>query len=250
MEEMEKIIKLTNLLASLNKSPEPVDFEEVDRGFLAGVSCREMALAQQNMMSSGVVASELWRMWCRNRQILPDQAAKLRAELPQNHILQKVLAEHEMTQCFVSDLDDVNNKIQELSYASSVTMEIRKLGHIAKHLTELHQHSEREEHVIFPELNRRGYAGLLRGLDEQHSQIMEQRRKLKELVWHVDKMNFDDFKNKLKNFVEFLVVSMRMHIFIETNIIFPLALEVISDKKVWDRMKDICDEIGYCCYDL
>lgn len=242
---MERITKLTNILLDLNKNSEHVDFKKADRNFLAEVSCREMAMAQQNILASGVVASELWKMWCRNRDVLPDQASKLRTELPQNHILQRVLAEHELTLCSLADLEDINNKIQQFEFGSSVTMEIRRLSQLALHLASLAQHSEREDQVIFPELNRRGYAGLLRGLDEQHGQINERRRKLKDLVWQVDKMNFDTFKRQLKDIVDFLAAAMRMHIFIETNIIFPLALEVISDKKVWDRMKDICDQIGY-----
>jgi len=69
------------------------------------------------------------------------------------------------------------------------------------------------------------------------------------LVSRVDKVSFDSFKKKLNELVCYIVPLIREHIFIEGNVIFPLALDVIEDKQVWDRIKDVCDQIGYCGYD-
>jgi hemerythrin-like domain-containing protein len=65
----------------------------------------------------------------------------------------------------------------------------------------------------------------------------------------VDQMDFNDFQIQLRDLADYLVIAIRLHIFIENNIVFPLALEVISEKKIWENMKNICDEIGYCGYD-
>ncbi|MDD5459824.1 MAG: hemerythrin domain-containing protein [Phycisphaerae bacterium] len=250
---MEKIDKLTQLLLKLqniSKNPDSVNFGEGERGFLALATCRDIALAQQNVLSAGVGAAELWKMWSRNNRILPDQAAKLRVELAPNHILQKVLAEHDMVLCFISDLEDTNRSISGLNLASSANTEIRKLAHISEHLCASEQHREREEYVIYPELERRGYTKLLKIIYEQHHQINEQISKLKKLIWQVDVKDFDAFKYELKDIVDYLVVAMRIHIFMETNIIFPLAIEVINSDAVWTRIKNLCEEIGYCGYDV
>jgi DUF438 domain-containing protein len=246
---MKKIEKLTDILLHLNKNLNAPDFGEAEIGLLAGASCREMAVAQQNLLAAGIGTGELWQLWDRNSKILPNQAAKLRAELPENHILQRVLAEHEMILCFAADLGDVNTKIQRFHSASSLTMEIRKLAHIAGHLICSEQHHEREEQVIYPELKRRGYRRLLRVINEQHRQLSERYKKLQKLVWRIDVMGFNDFKTQLEDLVSYLLIAIRIHIFIESNIIFPLAIEVINDSQVWRRMKETCDQIGYCGYD-
>ncbi|TFG49524.1 MAG: hypothetical protein E4H40_02855 [Candidatus Brocadiia bacterium] len=243
---MEKIKKLTNILLRLNEGSEVNSFDYDDRKFLADLSSRDIAIAQQNVLSSGVPASDLWRIWDRNRSILPDQAAKLRTELPDNHVLQKALAEHAMLLCFIADLNDVTSRIKMMTYASSTNSEIRKLAHIAEHLVKTEQHCEREDYIIFPELKRRGYRQLLNIVNEQHRQIVERQRSLKELVWMVDRTDFTDFRTQLTDVSDYLVIAVRLHIFIENNIVFPLALEVISEKNIWEKMKDICDEIGYC----
>jgi DUF438 domain-containing protein len=246
---MKDIERLTNILLSLNNRVNPKDFDEADRGFLAAVSCKDIALAQQNLLATGLAPDQLWRIWTQNNRILPDPAAKLRAELPANHILQRVLAEHEMVLCFIADLDEVTNKIQNLRLVASTNSDIRKLAHIAMHLLYSEQHHEREEHIIFPQLRKKGYHRLLKVIDDQHRQINRRYTELKDLVWQVDSINVDDFKDQLQELAAYLVIALRIHIFIEANIIFPLALEVIKDSRIWQRMKETCDQIGYCGYD-
>ncbi len=243
---MEKVDRLTRILLRLNRDWKAAGFDQTQRDFLAGSRSTEIAMAQQNILAAGVGTAQLWRMWKQNSDFLPDQVAKLRAELPANHVLRIVLAEHEMTLCFIADLADVNAQLQKMSQASSKTMEARKLAHIAEHLVSSEQHCQREDEIIFPELINRGYNGPSKLIKRQHRDISKRRYRLKRLIWQIDKMDFDDFKYQLAELVDFLVPTIRMHIFIESNVIFPLALEIIDDQRVWDRIKDICDQLGYC----
>jgi hypothetical protein len=212
-------------------------------------SSRQIARALQNLLDAGVSVGLLWRAWERNHSALPDQINKLRAELPHNHILRRVLAEHEITLCFMADLDDANEEIRKLESASSMTMEIRKLANIVGQLAAMSQHRDREEEVIFPQLRLYGYSTVLDIIKDQHDYVYRKRDELKRLVWKIDTIPFQQFKSRLEQIVTQLVPASRMHIFVEGNIICPLALEVISDNRVWSRMKDIADEIGYCSYD-
>jgi len=246
---MERIAELTNILMRLNSRKNTRELGPENRELLSGANCREMAIAQQNVLSTGLSEDDLWRLWSRNRSILPDQISKLRSELSENHVLHLVLAEHEMVLCFVADLDEVNGKIQQLSFASSTNHEVRKLGHIAEHLVFSEQHHQREEEIIFPEIKKRGHSGPLAIVDNQHKKISRLVLELESLVSRVDKVSFDSFKKKLNELVCYIVPLIREHIFIEGNVIFPLALDVIEDKQVWDRIKDVCDQIGYCGYD-
>ena len=246
---MRNIQRLANILMNLNKKPEAKDIPVSDRRFLEEAECTEWAFAQQKVLSEGMGASQLWRTWNNNSKLLPNQVANLRAKLPPEHILQRVLAEHDMMLCFISDLSEINAKIQQLYDASSSTQEIRNLAHIVGHLVASQQHREREEEVIFPELSRRGYASLLRILAVQHAELDRNHQRLNSLVWKIDTLDFNSFKNRLKLLTEFLVPTIRMHFFIESNIIFPLALAAIKDKKVWQKMKEVCHQIGYCGYD-
>ena len=247
---MKRIDRLTNLLMYLNTNKDFLDFDEKNRAFLSNTSCKEIALALQKLLASGITPSELYRMWQRNKKVLPDQTAKLRAELPANHILKRALAEHEIILCFIADLDDANLDVQKLDYASSSSLEIRRLAQLAGSLVHSQQHREREQQIIYPELRLRNYSDLLKITNEQHRKIGTNNRKLKDLVWQIDStkfnVNFDDFKRQLAGLVNYLVPTVRKHIFLENSVIFPLALDIIDDQKVWKKMKEVSDQIGYC----
>jgi len=249
-EDMGDVEKITEILLRLSNDLRRGDLSDSERAFLAQASCTELARAQQNMLESGVTIEQLWLMWQRNRKILPDQASKLRSELPGNHVLLRTLAEHETIICFAADLMEINNQIQQLDFASSATQEIRRLAQISGHLVSAHEHSEREEDIIYPEIRKHGFHDLLQIANDQHQKMISAHRKLKELVWQVDKMDFDIFKAQLDACVDFIVPTLQTHIFIETNIIFSVAIEVIDDRRIWRRMKKVCDLIGYCDYDM
>ncbi len=245
---MDYLPRLTEIFLQLNGKTFPNAVQKSDFDIMARADAGSLALAQQKALDAGVKADDLWQLWVQNRNLLPDQAAKLKSELPPNHILQRVLAEHEMVLCFIADLDEVDAHIQTLDSASSTSLHIRKLAHIAWHLVASEEHRSREEEVIFPQLVLHGYASLLKVVHDQHVLISQRNRKLKELVYGVDGTDFGYFKYQVSDLTRFLVRNCRLHIFIETNIVFPLALAVIKDPAVWQRVKDLSDELGYCGY--
>ncbi|MBN1795924.1 MAG: hemerythrin domain-containing protein [Sedimentisphaerales bacterium] len=221
---------------------------EQNRELLASADAREVAHAQQLAMEAGIDLDDLFNIWQKNKAILPDVQAKMRVELPENHIIQLILAEHDMILCFVADLRDVNIDIQQMPYAASTNSTIRKLEHIARHLTYSSEHPEREDQVIFPHLKHMGFAGPSEIISLQHQQLKVRLEELLQLVWAIDEISFDAFKLRLQQLVEYIVPTMKRHIFIENNLVLPLALEIINEPKIWQKMKQICDEIGYCAY--
>jgi len=215
---------------------------------LASADSREVAHAQQRVLEAGMDLDDLFVTWQQNRRILPDMEATMRRELPDNHLVQRILAEHDMILCFISDLEEVNIRVQQLDYASSSNSGIRKLEHIVSHLARITEHPEREDQVIFPELLRRGFPGPGEIISLQHQQLGVRIEEVQQLVWAVDQVAFDAFRTRLQDLVEYIIPVMRRHIFIENNLILPLALEVIEDPACWAHMKEICDDIGYCGY--
>lgn len=57
-------------------------------------------------------------------------------------------------------------------------------------------------------------------------------------------LDFEMFKNKLEETAEYIVLTMRDHIFKEDNILYPAAKEMLKEGD-WDGIRNICDDIGY-----
>ena len=85
-------------------------------------------------------------------------------------------------------------------------------------------------------------------VEQQHKDIKDSHYKLNQLIWNVDKMNFIEFQIVLDNLVKQLVPGMQKHVFVENNIVLPLALEYIGEDNFWSKVKALSDEMGYCGY--
>jgi len=247
---VDKIAQLTKLFVRLDSGECPESLKKEASNFLETVSPKDLALAEQSLMQSGVDIAKLRDRCFAHVSLLGDQVAKLRAKLPYSHIVRTILVEHEMMLCFLADLEDLNRDIQQMAYCSPASIEIRKLNHIVSHLVSTGDHRFREDEVIFPELERHGYYGPPEIVKIEQLGLDACKREMAELAQAAGrKIDFSKFKARLDSAIKYLVPHMRRQILTEDNILYPIAIEVITDNGVWDRLKALCDQIGYCGFD-
>ncbi len=103
---------------------------------------------------------------------------------------------------------------------------------ITEHLVETERHHEREERVLFPELEKRGIEGPPAVMREEHEKLRPKKRRLLELAQSADDADFHAFQRELADLTETIVPMLRAHIFKENNDLYPLALQVIDDASV------------------
>jgi DUF438 domain-containing protein len=246
----DKVEQLTRLFMRVDAGESPEKVRREAELFLSTVGPREAAMAEQLLIQSGTNIEQLRRRCLAHISLLGDQVTKLRLSLPVNHIIRIILAEHEMMLCFLADLEELNKEIQQMSYCSPTSTEIRKLVHIVSHLVAAGDHEFREAEFIFPELERHGYYGPPEILKTEHSGLDTCKREIAELAKAAsEKTDFGQFKRRLDAAVRYMVPAMRQEIFTEDNILYPVAIEVISNKTVWDKIKASCEQIGYCGFD-
>lgn len=245
---MEKTEKLTRILKRLNCGEEPFTVRRDERDFLCTVDALDLSIAEQQLLTDGVSSAELRDLCKIHLQVMDSQADAIRHELSEDHVISILMREHETILCFLDDLELITEKILGLDSYHTVTTEFYKLGHIAEHLVSAELHYQREEDVLFPELERRDVYGPVTVMKEEHKLLRQRKKQLKELADNVAEMDFGEFKCRLKPIVEFIVPTLRDHIMKEDNILYPTAVSVIDDDAVWSRLRSECDRIGYCCF--
>jgi DUF438 domain-containing protein len=243
---VEKITKLKDLFSTVVCSKEPVSSAITERG-LFGAEPEDIALAEQSLLESGYSQGDLRRLYPLEMQLLGNQTHRIRASLPANHVVRRIVCEHELILCFLADLEDANNRIRGSETRDDTAMAYRKLEHTVWHLTGMAAHHGLEDDVIMPELKNRGYSVLAEAGRLDHVFIDASISKLAELVKSGHKMQFSFYKRELNLAVSTLVSACREHIFREDNIMLPTALKVIDDPKAWQRINDYCDDVSYCC---
>jgi DUF438 domain-containing protein len=189
-----------------------------------------------------------WRPAERAGIMDEEQVEKMLVELPEGHILSTMIGEHEALLEFLDELDWVNRSIQEMTEYTPGQEEFERLTHLARHLVEAESHHRREEQVLFPELEKRGVEEPPAVMRQEHEEMRPRKQRLKELAQNVSTADFNRFKRELGELVDYLVPTLRSHIFKENNILYPVALHAIDDESVWRRLKSDCDAVGYCCF--
>lgn len=168
-------------------------------------------------------------------------------KLEAGHPIHTLMAEHDKILEFLKKLENVGQKIGDKGSFNEAVEDIGNLVHIADHLIEAELHLKREEDVLFPELESRGVFGPTEVMRLEHENIRAEEKELKELIL-MAKSNFSACKERLSNVAKYIVFNLRSHISKENNILYPAALDAIDNISVWEKMREKCDAIGYCCF--
>lgn len=240
--------RLTGLLERLKSGKDPASVKEEAQELLASIDQEDLPLAEQKLIEAGLSPDALRHLCSAHMGMLDDEAGKIKTSLKPGHVIHTLVSEHEMILGFLDELEKVNEAAQKMGNYSSNKDEVKKLNHIAEHLIGAEPHHQREENVLFPEVEKRGVFGPPQVMRMEHEDLRRRKHELMEISETADKLDFNTFRKRLDATAGFIVLTLRDHIFKENNILYPMALQVIPDKNSWDKMKTECDKIGYCCF--
>lgn len=244
----EKINQLTNLLKRLNSGEDPLKVKKEAQGFLASVEPSELSMAEQKLLDAGLKPEDLRHLCSAHLEMLGDEVDQMKANLKPGHMIHTLISEHEFILNFLDELEKTNQAIQKMKISKEEMEEVKKLKHIAEHLVGAEPHHQREEEILFPAVESRGVYGPPQVMRMEHEDLRRYKKELKELVGNNNRDDFDKFKKELDRISQFIVLTLRDHIFKENSILYPTALQVIPESEVWQGMKQEADKIGYCCF--
>ena len=239
---------LSRLLRRINQGIDPKLLREEANQLISRVTPDDIVSAEERLVKDGysaTLAAQLAAAFVL-MGVLEGHTLNIKKELPPNHVLRMVLAEHEMLRCFLADLQDVTELLCKAGAITNTCGEFMRLSHIVEHLNAMIEHIERDEDVIFPCLQQHGWTSLCRAAQSDHSYIKVAIDDLTRIVGGFQPAKTAEFRIRLNSITKYLCPTMAEHLFQEDNILFPIALEVIKEPDVWKRIKGVCDDIGYC----
>jgi len=240
---------LTHLLKRINKGEDPQLIRKEANQLILNVKSRDITVAEQKLINDGYPLHLVQRLIAAFMMMsIPEQQNNtLKTHLPPNHILKIVMVEHNLIRYFLADLDDVVEVIRYMDYLKDTSSEFRKLAHITEHLNAIKEHIDREEEVIFPYLKKYAWASLCLAVQQSdHAKIKNGINNLVKLVVSFNEISIKQFKDCLISMNHHLVAIMLEHLFQEEDIFYPIAIGLVKDNKIWNEIKNVCDEIGYC----
>ncbi|MEN8127026.1 MAG: DUF438 domain-containing protein [Planctomycetota bacterium] len=240
--------ELTNFLLELAESKDKNILRKQANRLIKSISPKDFACAEDNLIRNGIPPQKIHQLSTSfiMMGLLDKEKSDLRSQLPDYHVLRKVMAEHDMLRCFLADLEDIAERIHQASRLKPTSSEFMRLSHIVEHLNSLEEHIGREDDVLFPALQQHGWRSMFSQIESEHTYIQIAVSDLIKLVIAFEKMPLETFKNRLMSTVRYLCPLLRKHLFHEDRVLFPLAVSIVNNDKLWERLRHICNEIDYC----
>ncbi len=172
----------------------------------------------------------------------PEMIQSKVTRLPPDHIVRLLYAEHDRILAMLSDLEDLVRVVSQAVHASRY--QIDAIGTIACMLIEAEPHHKREEEVLFPELENRGIYGPPHVMRAEHTGLRKLKNELLELA--MTGIPGAELQRNIRLVAGSLIDILRLHIRKENEILYPLALTLIDEPEVWNRLNAASAAIGPC----
>ena len=128
---------------------------------------------------------------------------------------------------------------------TDVSLHFRKLAHATQHLRAMKDHFTREDDIIFHQFEIHGLGDFVNNSSNEHKRILCAIKSLVQMILHFKHIDPRAFRKAFTDVVTRLTSLLQNNLLEEESVLYPMALKVIPYQE-WPKMKQLCDELGYC----
>ena len=244
LNEAEKEI-VKNLIRKLHEGAAPEQLKEEFGKILERITPLELSLIEQELIKEGLSLEDVRKLCDLHIALFKERLEKQELSTPPGHPITILAEEHKRMLDIAERLGKLSGKLNAVRTPGEE--EIKMLRELSGELMESEKHYLREEYALFPILERHGVTEPPAIMRSEHEQIRQRKRSIRRLLDRVDSVNPQEFKRRLDRDIMELRRLLSGHFFKENNILFPTSLQLIKDEE-WSEIRDVFDEIGYCCF--
>lgn len=164
---------------------------------------------------------------------------------PAGHPIHYLMEEHRILLDNARKLAAVAGRLKQYPSFESAATEMAETEAAVQTFRDSASHYLREENVIFPLLDKKGFSGPPQVMWREHDQVRDREKALYQLMDGAQGMAFADFAAKLKRLADDQAQLLTLHYHKENNILFPTAMEILTEAE-WAEARREFDKIGYC----
>ncbi len=236
------------LLQELKEGEVSEEAKDKAKRLLQAVDAKTLEALEQELIKEGVSHEEIRRSLCDiHLDILRDRLVAKRTEVKAPHPVNTFMEEHKIILENLNELASFVERLKKTDSFEGMREDLEKLRDIAHHLVEAESHHQREEDVLFPKLEKHDIVEPTEIMKMDHDEFRKRKQALYKLAHNPEDYEFKDLRERGIELGEYLTRELESHIFKEDNILYQIALQVLSDEE-WQEVKREADMIGYCCF--
>ncbi len=240
--------ELKQLLRNLRENPQDKGTKQKLRSIFQNTDASLLATVEEELIAEGVSREEIRSGLCDiHLEAIGDNLEAQKQEPDPGHPIHTFMEEHKLIRQSLEDLLSVTRKLGTLSSVAEMGDDFQTLQNATHHLVEAESHYQREEEALFPALEMHAIFEPPQIMREEHVDLRERKKRLNELVHGAEQEDFSHFQKEMEEIGEYLGRVLYDHTFKEDNILYQIALQVITEDE-WTDIKRKADEIGYCCF--
>lgn len=240
--------ELKKLLKELKKDDVSPQMKEKAKSFFQSVDAKTIGDLEQELIREGISHEEVRKSLCDiHLEVMKDSLVEKRREADSSHPVHTFMEEHKIIQKNLKELESLIQRLKNKQSFDDLDDDGKKLKEISHNLVEAESHHQREEDVLFPVLEKHQVEEPPKIMKMDHEEFRKRKKELYKLAHNPQEYSFKEFKEKVLKLGSYLVRELEGHIFKEDNILYQMALEVITPQE-WEHIKRECDKVGYCCF--
>ncbi len=239
---------LKELLQKLRGGEVSEDTKEKAKELFGAVDAKTLGDLEQELIQEGVSHEEIRRNLCDiHLEVLRDSLISKRQEVSSPHPVHTLMEEHKSILDSLGSLSSLVERLKAKNVFDEMGEDLDALKDIAHHLVEAESHHQREEEVLYPRLEKHNIVEPVEIMKLDHLEFRGKKKELYNFAHNARDYDFTIFKDRVMELGEYLSKELDSHIFKEDNILYQIALQVLSGDE-WEEVKRECDKIGYCCF--
>lgn len=237
-EYRQKVLK--EIIKALHNGKSVEEVKPRFEALIKGVSASEIAEMEQALIKEGLPVSEVQRLCDVHAAVFKGSIEDIHKEpeavKKEGHPLQVFKDENSAVEELIEKM--INPFLDKLM-SDDGDETVKKLLEGFRLLMEVDKHYARKENLLFPYLEKYGITAppkVMWGVDD------EIRASIRETIHMLE--NYDGDREKLISKANEAVVKVREMIFKEENILFPMAMDTLSEDE-WKEIHDESPEFGF-----
>ncbi len=232
---------LKNLIRRADKNPEELErLKEEIKSVIKELKPVEIAIVENELAREDGISVERIREICDVHLELMEEFLNEEPTVEPWHPIYISMKEHEKILEMLKQLKDlVDTATKSPSFETFIA-----IGKLTEELKKIELHFQKQEYGIFPYVEKYGVEQPPKVMWSEHDTM---RAMIKEFAKIIENRDVERLKTEGVNITTQLLEMFMMHMHKENQILFPTALNLVSEDE-FKQIRKTFDEIGYCCY--
>ncbi|WP_173696032.1 DUF438 domain-containing protein [Clostridium beijerinckii] len=137
--------ELTDVLEKLNRHGVSDELRKEALEIVSDINPIELSIAEQNLIEKGMNPQDLRHLCDIHMEVLKDELDKIKTKIKPGHVVDTFINEHEKILGFLTELEEINSRIQKSDNYDSCAKEFDLLKTVIDNILDAEKH-----HFLYP----------------------------------------------------------------------------------------------------